>query len=64
MSVIILMYELKSNKEVFCSVDPQTYIYFECLIIDDCWPDNSYEIARCFVENYSLDHLFNRTQQI
>ena len=52
-SVIIPMYGVeKYIKDCLCSVAAQTYTNIECIIIDDCGSDNSYEIARYFIENY------------
>ena len=50
-SVIIPMYGVeKYIKDCLCSVAAHTYTNIECIIIDDCGSDNSYEIARYFIE--------------
>lgn len=38
------------------SVVEQTFPHIQCVVVNDCTPDNSYHIAKNFVDNYNKHH--------
>ena len=55
-SVIIPVYGVEQYiEECLCSVYAQTYANYECIIVDDCSPDNSIAIARRLVDGFNAD---------
>lgn len=58
-SIIVPVYNVEAYiEECLRSVMAQTYINYECLIVDDCGPDNSILIAKQLVAEYDGPAIF------